>query len=210
MERDNVYKGFFVDDEDDDIYIDLLSVNDSDNELGLKLELKKPENITQLSSALFNASPDIVILDYRLDENFKDCPESQYKAGPLAQQLRDMAAEDIKKDFPIVLISSEDKISRYYKPDATTHDLFDKIYVKEEDVSKNNLQCRKELIGLIEGYQLIKSKWSNTKLDKLCSILNLSLKEQYAIDYEELTNAVDEAQVPHVLARVLIHDLFTR
>lgn len=199
-----MYKGFFVDDDSDSTYVELLS---TEGEAGLTFELRKPESITELANTLFSSSPDIIALDYRLDENFAECPEGQYKAGPLAQQLRDLAADSKEKDFPIVLVSAEDKIKRYYKPDATTHDLFDKLYVKE-DVANNYLQYRNELIGLIDGYRLIKSCWSQP--GKLCHILKLSEEERYAIEFEELLVAAEEIQVPHVLARVLIHDLLTR
>lgn len=198
------YKGFFVDDDSDDTYVELLRSKD---EPGLDLELTKPENITAFANQLSNASPDIIALDYRLDENFIRCPEGQYKAGPLAQQLRDLAADNWEKDFPIVLISAEDKIKRYYKPDATTHDLFDNVYVKE-DVASNYLRYRSELAGLIEGYRLIKSYWPPS--GKLCQILKLPEQERYAIEFDELLVATEEIQVPHVLARVLIHDLLTR
>lgn len=199
-----MYKGFFVDDDADTTYVELLS---TEEETGLSLELKKPESITELAKTLFNASPDIIVLDYRLDENFAACPEGQYKAGPLAQQLRDLASDNIEKDFPIVLVSAEDKIRQYYRPDATTHDLFDKLYVKE-DVANNYRQYRNELIGIIEGYQLIKAHWSEQ--DKLCHILKLPLKDRYAIEFEELLVATEEIQAVHVLARVLIQDLLTR
>lgn len=203
-----MYKGFLVDDDISDLtYVKLLSFKTNP---GLSLTLKEPSQLTEIAASIFDDSPDIVALDYRLDENFSACPAGQYKAGPLAQQLRDLATASPQQDFPIILISSEEKIQHDYKPDATSHDLFDNIYLKE-NVSKNTTQYRSELIGLIEGYQTLKKHWAQTStVDKLCHILNLSPDEYYAVDFEELHVAVEDSKAVHVLARVLIQDVLRR
>lgn len=172
-----MYHGFFVDDDiNDETYIKALSSS------ALSFKLEKPEELTSVAASIFNASPDIVALDYRLDENYSECQAAQYRAGPLAQQLRDLATANVQQDFPIVLVSAEGKIRHDYNPDATTHDLFDNIYPKE-----HAFQYRSELIGLIEGYKTLKECWSQTNIiSKLGHILNLPENESFAFDFEEL------------------------
>jgi len=53
-----------------------------------------------------------------LESHLKD-----YKATPLAQQLRDYTFENVTQDFPIILVSHENKINGFYD-DSSAHNLF--------------------------------------------------------------------------------------
>src|SRR5688572_10451347 len=117
------YTGLFVDDEDD-VYSGLLSVDGQ-----LKVDFLPVAEITHLAAKIEGASPLVVALDYRLDERAEALSKAQtYKGSGLAQILRDRAIEERANDFAIVLVSAERNITRFYKPDQTAHDLFDRIY----------------------------------------------------------------------------------
>jgi hypothetical protein len=197
-----LYKGIFVDDQDED-YADLLSCV---TEPGLTLEYKKNGQLLEFARELFEAHPDIIAVDYRLDENVEAGIEP-YKAGPLVQQLRDLAIEQPEWDMPIVLVSAEDKIRNYFDPDKTTHDLFDALYVKHEIPGKRYEYCN-ELMGLIDGYRQIKATWGEK--NRLLPVLKLPVEEAYVVDYEELQIPLSDSKAAHLFSRILIRDVVKR
>lgn len=147
------YKGIFLDDRDKDKYFaDKLSWN---GEPSLSIEfMMVSKGLEDQANNILKAAPDIVLLDYRLTDNPSGEVAIRYKAGPLAQQLRDsvIGPDNTTCDFPVVLLSAEDKKLHGYDPDLTTHDLFDRVYVKEQVVSEIE-STQKELIALADGYK---------------------------------------------------------
>ncbi|EBW2249978.1 hypothetical protein C9R18_25365, partial [Salmonella enterica subsp. enterica serovar Enteritidis] len=122
-----MYNGYFVDDQDK-VYADLLSRDGM-----LKIEHVEVSDLIELAKELLDKKPDIVALDYRLDEKLtKIKPDQTYKGSALAQHLRDVAIDHPEQDFPLILVSSEEKLQKLYRPDRTAHDLFDRVYAKSE------------------------------------------------------------------------------
>ena len=88
--------------------------------------------LTDLSAKILSSKPQLLLLDYRLDQNPGDnANQNRYKAGPLAQQLRDHAVDTPEDDLPIVLLSNEENIRKLFVPDMTVHDLFDDKHTKQ-------------------------------------------------------------------------------
>ncbi|MDZ7726100.1 MAG: hypothetical protein U5L75_00785 [Candidatus Campbellbacteria bacterium] len=113
---------------------------------------------------------DLLLFDYRLTET-----TAIFDAPTIAQTLRTINSEK-HKDIPIVLISSETKISDYYK-DLTSQDLFDLSISK--DTLLNNLQkYSHRFISLINAYQKI----SDEKFD-VFKILNITDDRKDILDY---------------------------
>ena len=199
------YKGFYVDDSlTDQIFARRLSTRDNE---GLTLSFKPVKEAADLADEIFEAHPDLVALDFRLDENLAETNlRHAYKGSGLAQLLRDRAAVEPQWDFPIVLVSNEQKYHKYYRPDGTAHDLFDRAYFKE-NVSEDSTEARRELLSLCEGYEALKAIWSSG--DRL-SVFGLTDKERHVVNVQELRLALEDAAAPHIAARIILRDIIDR
>lgn len=106
---------------------------------------------------------DLLLLDFRLSDK-----EAIYDAPTLAQTIRTKNTVN-HKNLPIVLISSEDNISGFYK-DYTSQDLFD-FAVSKKDLLENVDKYSTRLKSLIKGYAAISAV--NTDAQKsLTQLLN--------------------------------------
>jgi hypothetical protein len=195
--------GIFIDDNDDEaVYAEQMTTRGE-----LKIVHERPRSLTVHSNDIFSRKPDLLALDYRLDEDLGDLDDNEaYKAGAMAQQLRDLAIDAPEGDFPIVLVSSEDKIRDQYEPDKTSHDLFDALYVKSE-VNDDKDPVRRELISLCNGYILLKSQLGNFDL---VTLTGLEGDDADLLDYQELTLPMSNAAAPHIAAGLLLNQLIHR
>lgn len=198
------FKGYFVDDTvEDAVYARLLSSNVGE---GLTLEYLNVSEATALTNKIFSSDADIVLLDYRLDENpGMISPEQAYKGSGLAQLLRDKAMASPEKDFPIVLISAEDKFRNFFRPDRTAHDLFDVAYGKDRASSERNL-IQAQLVSLCEGYRLLKSCWGGDRM----SVFSDQAEDLAFFDHQDITLNLNDAAAPHIAARVIMKNIIER
>lgn len=164
-----MYKIVFVDDREDQFII----LNQVKREAKDTLEFFEcvPEaSIIDTQKAISEKAPDLLLLDYRLDEKpVRDNKIAEYKAGPVAQQFRDSAIENYQNDLPVFAVSLEQNI-RLYEPDKTTHDLFDQIWFKNFFVDQPN-DAVNQMISFIEAYkEIINCFNSENRLHKLLQI----------------------------------------
>jgi hypothetical protein len=198
------FKGFFVDDLDD-IYATLLSRDGKD---GLQITHLKLDEAATLAGKIFDGRPDLVALDFRLDENPEAIdPQKSYNGSGLAQLLRDKTSVSPEYDFPIVLISGEDKLERFYRPDGTAHDLFDRIYKKDEVAHTQDL-AKDQLVSLCKGYTALKAVWDGG--EERLSVLGLHGTELAIVFNQELRAAILNAGAPHIVARTLLKGVIDR
>ncbi len=193
-----MFIGIFIDDQGEQETIAQLLSDDN----YVSFEFIKPYlPISDMAEIILDKKPDIVALDYRLDES--PCGEpgqvkpNRYKAGPLAQQLRDQALSQVPRDFPIVLVSQEDNIRNLYEPDRTAHNLFDEIFLKNEVVG-NPEDAISKVRGLITGYKIIIENWDSP--NRLPSILNI---DPLLASPQEI-ESIDASSAPHQLARSIL------
>ena len=191
-------KGIYVDDQPEQAQV----ISQRLTSDGVSIEVIEPsEDLLSLASAISEARPDFVLLDYRLDQFAVSGSNSSvgYRAAPLAQQLRDRTDEPATAEFPIILISSEDKIRKLFRPEKTAHDLFDwkliKTKVGEADGSPN------VILGLSQGYSHLKTLDGNFKD---LSVFGLNEDLDFLIDHQELVHALEQAEYAHVAARYLL------
>lgn len=189
--------GIFVDDQDQQ-YAKLLSTRDE-----LMFEFVSVGPVLTLANRIVADRPAILALDYRLDENVSDIdPSETYKAGVLAQQLRDRASTDPALDLPIVLVSNEAKIQNLYRPDKTAHDLFDGVYRKEE-IQERRPAIRREMIALAKGYCTLRDTAGKYSAEALLNRHGAgSLLQQ-----QDITAAFGTATAPHTLAKFVLKAL---
>ncbi len=200
-----MYDGLFVDDQEADCkFADILSTA---NVIQLT-HIKPSKSITELADDIFGQRPDIVALDYRLDESPCGTEETEkpnrYKAGPLAQQLRDLILPDFLNDFPIILVSQEDNIQEFYKPDLTAHNLFDATFTKLEIINDAD-SAKQKVIGLINGYKNIIEHWKDDS-NRIKRVLGSNALLASAQDID----AINQVNAPHHLARSIIQSIILR
>lgn len=200
-----MYKGIFIDDLEE-IYAELLSTPGHD---GLKFTYMTVKEPVDLSNDIFTEHPDIVAIDFRLDENPSMIrPDQSYKGSTLAQLLRDQAVFKPIYDFFIVLITSEQWLKTLFNPDKTAHDLFDMVYTKERVSSLEKTKVRDELISLCEGYKILRSIFE-TDGNRL-SILNLPSEDRKHVAQQELRSALEDAASPHHVAGYILINIIGR
>ncbi len=196
-----MYNGIFVDDRDAE-YAELLSKDGL-----IEFTFQGLEDIMALRKSIVDASPSIVALDYRLDENLGDLPASKaFKGGPLAQLLRDAAIEAPAGDFPIVLVSSEQNIRQRFDPDKTAHDLFDDVMIKEE-IQASSETAINSMLALCAAYE--KLRGLDCDYD-LLTLVDLPEDQSHIVDHQELVTLIEGAKAPHIVCRIFAKSLVGR
>lgn len=191
-------KGIYVDDQPNEAGI----ISQRLTSDGVSIDVLEPsEDLLSLASTIAEARPDFVLLDYRLDQFAISGSNTSvgYRAAPLAQQLRDRTDEATTTEFPIVLISSEDKIRKLFRPEKTAHDLFDWKLIKTKVGAAEGSPS--VIRGLSQGYAHLR------RLDgdfRHLSIFGLTEDVDFLVDHQELMNALEQAEYAHVVARYLL------
>lgn len=150
---------------------------------------------------------DGLILDLRLNDNpNKDGLYAPYRGSAVAQELRTLAKENVfKKDFPIILISGNNKIEESL--DTTSIDLFDVILNKNtiEDSTGYTYDEIKQLLRVLsEGYNFLSNDKKSVK-----SILDTEeiddLDRRFIDQLESILNKPN-----HIIAQFIIKKLLSR
>ena len=142
----------------------------------LEIELDKPKSFAEEIKRLKAGNYDGLIFDLRLDVK----SDAEYRAFTLAQELRTRATEGGMKDIPIVVCSTDVKLKKSYNKDGTGHDLFDRKYLKDEDLVDRSEMVALELLALAKGYKQI----AEIKSQK--GGRGAQLKRMFALDSEAL------------------------
>ena len=101
-----MYQGIFIDNpKADKHFASLMSIPGKN---GLTIKFQQSAELIKLAKNILVNQPNLVVLDAHLNKD--------YKATPLAQELRDYTFENVAQDFPIVLVSHENKINGFYEP----------------------------------------------------------------------------------------------
>ncbi|MBO9441266.1 hypothetical protein J7363_04105 [Phaeobacter italicus] len=197
--------GFFIDDNAEDrIRIARLL---EQKELPINGSFE-PVDPIKLRDAILAEKPDLVALDFRLDD--EDLAENNYKGGALAQIFREALLETPALDFPIVLVSTEENIKQIYSIDKTSHDLFDQKYMKGQLRDRvYRATCHREILSLAKGYKRIAAALeAGSGVGNLLSLdddeLEIVPLHGFATDLRNCNS------VTHVAARMLLRQLIER
>ena len=190
-----MYNAIFVDDREDHFNILSHVKRESEDILNFFECLPEP-SIINTQKKIAGQSPDLLLLDYRLDEKpVKDNQIAEYKAGPVAQQFRDSAIENYQNDLPVFGVSHEDNI-RLYEPDKTARDLFDQIWYKNFLID-HPIDATNKMVSFIEAYkEIIKYFNSDNKLHKL---LQINTEEIGFID-SHFFKEFNKKKAPHLVS----------
>lgn len=198
--------GFFVDDNAEERTRISRLLEQDDLQIDPQFEPIAP---TDLRDVLLENTPDLVALDFRLDD--EDLDDNNYKGGALAQILREAVLETPKLDFPIILVSTEENIKQIYGIDRTSHDLFDQKYMKGRLNNKTyRTTCHREILSLANGYKAIAAAIGKGQAD-LSTLLDLDVDELAIVPLHGLATDIKDANsVTHVVARVLLRQVICR
>lgn len=142
-----------------------------------------------------------IILDWRLYEGHQPSGIT-YSAESLAQHIRFLVNDrQLKRDVPVVLCSANQDFTSFYERDGTGHDLFLKVY-KKDDFSGDNENVIEELISLSDAFQLVQEgKYNITNL--------FQAPQQIHIDsrLEEELRSLIKNNIPHNLVKFILDEV---
>jgi hypothetical protein len=151
-----------------------------------------------------------LLIDLRLDMEADEHGERVPYRGPtLAQEIRTRMAEGVIPSFPIVLWSIDEKFVMSYYGDDTSHDLFDAVYGKDEDVVKRSGAVGLEMFALAAGYYALRDI---NDIGQLAGALQREAvvdTATYAEFFGECSEAVAK-QSKHAISRLLLTSLINR
>ncbi|MCP1582846.1 hypothetical protein [Pseudoxanthomonas mexicana] len=146
-----------------------------------------------------------LLIDLRLDVDAdSDGNRVVYRGPTLAQEIRTRMAEGDLPPFPIVLWSIDAKFRRSYTGDETSHDLFDLVLGKDDQVISDPQSVSTQLASLALGYQKLAGA------DKANAMARLGLADESPVyarfesDLLDIVSSKGTPEVAHLLLRQLI------
>jgi len=191
-----MYQGIFIDNQKaDKHFASLMSIPGKN---GLTVKFQQSAELIKLAKNILVNQPNLVVLESQLNKD--------YKATPLAQQLRDYTFENVTQDFPIILVSHENKITGFLN-DITVHDLFDCRFTKQE-VADNPKPTRQKMLSLVKGYQRMIKNWRK-KSERWATFFDLNKEERVVVAYQAIRE-LDKLKAPHQVAQHILRYVIER
>lgn len=149
-----------------------------------------------------------LLLDLRLDmEADGNGFRVPYRGPTLAQELRTRMAEGtVAPSFPIVLWSIANNFDLSYRGEDTSHDLFDAVYGKDNEISSEPFRVASEMNSLVNGYQALQTRNGGARPTELLNLGDDEAGGVYTGFLDELTVAL-ESRASHQAARLIITQL---
>lgn len=195
-------RGIFVDDKDTESQYAAHLTTGSNDKISFVFR-RADTDLASLADDIFAGDYSVLAVDYRLDENQVGAdPKNRYRAGALAQLVRERVLDNPDSDLPIVLVSVEQNVRNYYRPDLTAHDLFDRVYTKDEVV---RTAAPLQIFSLANGYEAFR-RYIRHEME-LNEILGLRQDESGFVSEQEIqdiTTLVAPHQVAHSLFGLFI------
>jgi hypothetical protein len=158
------------------------TISDLEQCENLTVEYHDPLDFEGSILAATASSVDLLLLDFRLS----DKKGVIYDAPTLAQTLRTQHS-NTHRDVPIVLVSSEDKISGFYK-DYTSQDLFD-FAISKKALSEQHDKYTARIKSLVDTYSMLtKVKGEGSSILSLLKIPQF-LEEKFDVRVKEIIDS---------------------
>lgn len=187
-------RGIFIDDNDSESQYAKYLTEGSGGEISFEFR-RADADLTTLADEILAGDYGVLAVDYRLDENQIGAdPKNRYRAGALAQLVRERVLDNPDRDLPIVLVSVELNVRKYYRPDLTAHDLFDRVYTKDDVV---RTAAPLKIFSLAKGYENFRQFIRREKT--LIEILELVPDEGGFISEDEIQD-IATLTAPHQVA----------
>ncbi|KMQ67688.1 hypothetical protein ACM39_12600 [Chryseobacterium sp. FH2] len=171
---------YIDDDKDEKLKIDPI-VESLTSQALIEIELSYPEVLEGYVEKIKTDFPDIdaCLIDLRLNENLKGRDNyASYPAQVLAAAIRTyQSGKDAKfKEFPIILISSDEKKKDFYDTDISSHDLFD-FFISKNDLAYKGKYYEKMIFSITSAYKEIE------KSKKVYELLNIEKEEFKTLNF---------------------------
>ena len=148
----------------------------------ITVEYHDPLDFEGSIAAATATNVDLLLLDFRLS----DKKGVIYDAPTLAQTLRTQHS-NTHRDIPIVLVSSENKISGFYK-DYTSQDLFD-FAISKQALSEQHEKYTVRIKSLVDAYSMLGvAKQKNSSIFSLLKI-PATLEEKFDIRVKDILDS---------------------
>jgi hypothetical protein len=151
------------------------------------------------------ADADGIILDWRLSEP-NDNSKITYSAESLAQHIRFLITDkQLKRDIPIVIFSANSDFKESYRRDGTGHDLFLRVYSKD-DFSQNSEGLIEDLLSLGQAFKDVQKNTNLKVEDLLCPPSPINFDSRLKSEISELI----EKKIPHNLIKFILDEVVLR
>ncbi|SFZ96684.1 hypothetical protein SAMN05216324_1244 [Chryseobacterium limigenitum] len=150
------FKVLYIDDDKDEKLKIEPIVNSLTSQALIDIVLSYPEKLEDYVEKIRSEFSDIdaCLIDLKLNENLKGKSNyASYPAQVLAGAIRTyQSGKDAKfKEFPIFLISSDDKKKDFYDTDVSSHDLFD-FFISKNNLAAEGVFYEKTMYSIISSY----------------------------------------------------------
>ncbi|TRV24382.1 MAG: hypothetical protein EWV40_06725 [Microcystis flos-aquae Mf_WU_F_19750830_S460] len=148
-----------------------------------------------------------LLLDLRLDvDPDDDGLRVAYRGPTLAQEIRTRMAEGELASFPIVLWSVNRKFRQSYFGDETSHDLFDEVFGKDEEILNEPENVALKLASLASGYVSLRTITEHNALSclGLPEASSAPIYFVFASEFLEVVKSKAKHEVAHLILRELI------
>lgn len=143
-----------------------------------------------------------IILDWRLYEGHQPSGIT-YSAEALAQHIRFLITDkQLDRDIPVVLCSANPDFTSSYERDGTGHDLFLRVYSKD-DFSGDSEKVVRELSALSEAFQQIQNSKLSSRPDLFQTPADVHIDSR--LKYE-LDSLIDK-KIPHNLVKFILDEV---
>lgn len=150
-----------------------------------------------------------LILDQRLDQGASASGNpSKYRGTSLAQEIRVLTKEGKVKDIPIILLSAEANITGSF--DNTGIDLFD-IVISKEKVPHVFAMVRRQLVALVEGYEILNGLDKAQKSQCCADILGIEAEKLNQLDPRFISKLESILpRPPHLISNFIIKEVLEK
>lgn len=200
-----------IDDQQDSSVDDLLQ--NLENNGPVTFVRRTPQGLDQQIPAIAefvqNAKGEAIglLIDLRLDVD----PDSNgnrvaYRGPTLAQEIRTRMTEGEIPSFPIILWSVNRKFRQSYFGDETSHDLFDEVFGKDEEVLAAPGDVARKMASLAWGYSSLLGLTENDALACLGleGVGDNPVYARFVSEYLEIVRSKGKHEIAHLVLKELI------
>ncbi|HEU0153459.1 MAG TPA: hypothetical protein VFQ84_08960 [Arenimonas sp.] len=148
-----------------------------------------------------------LLIDLRLDvDPDSDGNRVAYRGPTLAQEIRTRMTEGELPSFPIVLWSVNGKFRQSYFGDETSHDLFDEVLGKDEEVVAAPGDVALKLASLAWGYVALVNVTERDALHRLGleGANDAPVYARFASEYLDIVGTKGKHEIAHLVLKELI------
>lgn len=214
------HSGILIDDEKPGVLQPTTDLLKNRFKIDIEIEFPKDWNqkyINYLSRV--SRTKDFIILDWKLDHHTnEDAEPVPYRGSELSQLIRRKTAEKLFRPVPIFLWSTDNNLKDSYNDDFTSHDLFDRLYTKDKDLTGKLLESTAiEMKYFIHLYRFFRRLGEEEyTVNNLNGILGLTTADRkHWLDRTASNHFVSKTKIKNVskvakAVRIVFHEIIKK